>query len=789
MQLNLSVISKKDLADLSYIIGLFHDFGKASTFFQNYINQTGRKSPLTYHSFVSAFVCFNFLESLYPEQIRSMIAYLVIKKHHGNLETIGIESVPAIKNIPVQLKDIIENSSEVINNIYVDLVNDLTESLSSIDLEDISEIIEEIPDNFDEQINDLDPDQAIELFFIVNLLFSVLIDTDKKDAARLENHYFQANLEDPPNDVFGYLSHCQAKDTKKFSPKIPINALRNNFLHDIVHNDQIKPENHFYTITAPTGIGKTFGCLAFANQLIKKLPENKARIIYCLPYTSIIDQNHAEFENIIRFIHQEAYDLKPERYLLKHHHLSEKIIRNRTNTDMNEIPSYKDYLDDCLFVESWESAFIVTTFVQFFETIIGHRNRLLKKLHNIVNSVVILDEVQNIDPEYYQLLRQTLDVFGKRFNTYFLLITATQPEILDIKKSGSIELIDSEQYMKHSLFNRVDLQIIKKGQFIEKFIQDFCHTFSDQNCLIVLNTKKSAIKIFNELKANTKSYKIVCLTTLLTPGDRKSKISQIKKAIHKNERIIVVSTQLIEAGVDLSFKTVYRDFGPVDSIVQVAGRCNRNGEYGIKGGKMIVVRLYNEKNVYYYAQVYPSILSQFVEKTLINDTYESKDFADISKKYYEQFDFQGKSNSLLRALQELNYDTSMKNQIPVKDFKLIQSYNDESVYILTTPESQNNMERLLLLRKDLNEKADNEKQADLLEIEKYKMLLKDFQISLRKDEIQAYNETCVIKECGYIKYISYEQQQMYAYDPDIGFLYDPKRDIESDANTGHTAIF
>ncbi|KPA09418.1 CRISPR-associated HD domain protein, partial [Candidatus Magnetomorum sp. HK-1] len=178
MQLNLSIISKKDLADLSYIIGLFHDFGKASTFFQNYINHTGRKSPLTYHSFVSAFVCFHFLESLYPEQIRSMIAYLVIKKHHGNLETMGIESVAAIKNIPVQLNDIIENSSEVINNIYVDLVNDLTESLSSIDLEDISETIEEIPDNFDEQINDLDPDQAIELFFIVNLLFSVLIDTN-----------------------------------------------------------------------------------------------------------------------------------------------------------------------------------------------------------------------------------------------------------------------------------------------------------------------------------------------------------------------------------------------------------------------------------------------------------------------------------------------------------------------------------------------------------------------------------------------------------------------------------
>ncbi|MBF0449912.1 MAG: CRISPR-associated helicase Cas3', partial [Candidatus Magnetomorum sp.] len=624
MQLNLSIITKTDLADLSYMIGLFHDFGKATTFFQNYINQLGRKSPLTYHSFISAFVCFHIIENLYPNQIRSIIAYLVIKKHHANLETIGIESIAAIKNIPVQLTDIIKNASEEIHTIYSNLIPDMAETLSSIDLEDIAETIEDMPDYLGEQMNVLDSDQTIELFFIVNLLFSVLIDTDKKDAARLENQYFQDNLKEPLNDVFAYLYDCQAKDLKKFSPEVPINALRNKFLNDIIHNDQIKAENHFYTITAPTGIGKTFGCLAFANQLIQKLPEGKARIIYCLPYTSIIDQNHAEFERIIRFVHKEAYDDKPERYLLKHHHLSHKIIRNRVSTEINEISSYKDYLDDCLFVESWESAFIVTTFVQFFETIIGHRNRLLKKLHNIVNSVVILDEVQNIDPEYYQLLRHTLDVFGKRFNTYFLLITATQPEILDIKKSGCIELIDSKQYMKHSLFNRVDLKIIKKGQSIDTFIQDFCHSFSDQNTLIVLNTKKSAIKVFQELKAKIKSYKFVCLTTLLTPGDRKRKISQIKQAIQNNEHIIVVSTQLIEAGVDLSFKTVYRDFGPVDSIIQVAGRCNRNGEYGINGGKMIVVRLYNDKNVYYHSQVYPSILSQYVEKTLIDDSYKKK---------------------------------------------------------------------------------------------------------------------------------------------------------------------
>jgi CRISPR-associated endonuclease/helicase Cas3 len=786
MNLNLSLISSEEFAQLSYLIGLFHDFGKLSTFFQNYINQQDSRSALTHHSLISAFVCFHVLESLYPEHIWPMIGYLIIKRHHGNLETLDSESTPAVKNISLQLKDILENAADEINNIYMGTIPDISEKLSTISFDAYADIIDDIPDRLEDMVDELHPDAAIELFFIVNLLFSVLIDSDKKDAARLDNSYFHGNLEEMPNDIFAFLRNCQTSDEKNFSSEIPINALRNKFLNEIIENKNIKPENHFYTITAPTGIGKTFGCLAFANQLIQKLPDKKARIIYCLPYTAIIDQNHETFEKIIRFTHTKQYDLQPERFLLKHHYLTPKIIRNRKNA---ETPSYKDYLDDCLFVESWESAFIVTTFVQFFESVIGYRNRLLKKLHNIVNAVVILDEIQNIDPHYYYLLRETLDIFGKRLNTYFLLITATQPEILDTQKSGTIELVNRDFYMKHPLFNRVVLQFIKNGISIETFTQDFCQSPSFQNCLIVLNTKKSAIKMYHALKENIDGYNIFCLTTLLTPGDRKSKIFQIKQLIQQKEKIIVVSTQLIEAGVDLSFETVYRDFGPLDSIIQVAGRCNRSGEYGVKGGKMVVLKLYNEKKNYYYKQVYSSILLQFAEKVFLNDTYESKDFSDIAKEYYSQFDFKGKSGSLLHAIQELNYDTGMKDQTPVKGFKLIQSYNDETVYILTTPESQQYMERLLLLRKELRQKSEKEKQTDLLEIEKNKRLLKDFQISLRKDELKAYKDTFVLTEWDYIKFFSYEHQKAYVYDPDIGFMYDPKNEIEADGTSGHTAMF
>lgn len=780
MRLDLKVISQEKLAQLSYLIGIFHDFGKATTFFQEYIRRKRKTSPLTRHSFISAVVAFKAVQKMGFDPVWALAAYLIVKRHHGNLETLREDEAKNIDIAGRQLKDILFHQSGDISWMYEGLLDlDIEDLLESLDLKKFEENIEEFEVILDDfwEIH-FDRHRKIEFFLVINLLFSILIDADKKDAARLDTDYFDGNLDEEPSDVFSYIRECRRQDPDKFNPGLPLNRLRDQFLNEIASNPNIHPDHHFYTLTAPTGIGKTFGCLAFANKLKKQLPKGYGRMVYCLPYTSIIDQNYSEFQNVVRFSKKEAYDTRPHRYLLKHHHLSLKTIKNRIQ---EEDYQYKDYLDDRLLVESWESAFIVTTFVQFFHTLIGYTNRFLKKFHHIVNAIVILDEVQNVPPEYYRLLKEVLHVIGNSFHTYFLLITATQPEILDRKISAPIALIDSKTYGSDDLFNRVTLTVVPRQQTLEEFGIDFCESFTEENCLIVLNTKNSAIRLYRRIADQKTDYRIFCLTTLLVPCDRKTRIKEIKKRLKGGEKVIVISTQLIEAGVDLSFKRVYRDFGPLDSIVQVAGRCNRNGEFGIRGGKMHLMKLIdaNHGNKPFHSYVYAPILAQHARQALTGKVYESKDFSDLAKAYFQQFCFVDKAEKLLSAICELNYDDDRKDQIPISQFKLIEEYSQESLYLLVTPEYQEMMGKFFECKETLREKdlTPKEKEAYLFEIQRLTGELKSVRISLRSNELIEYKDNGIIEERDRIRFISYENQSRYAYDEHIGFLTTPKTKV------------
>ena len=782
MRLNISpdLISKKMLAEISFLIGMFHDFGKATSFFQDYIIGKQKKSPLTRHGFISAVICYHIIFKKTESTLWAMAAYMIIKKHHGNLEKFNSNESDNINIAEKQIEDLLSNNLTPLKEIYSDIV-DIEKVLKNIDIANFGETLEDIDDFLDECFDEYFEDQKIECYFVINLLFSILIDNDKKDAARLNTDYFNGNLNEPVNDIFKYIDNCRKIDPEKFNPDKPINKIRDQFLSDIKNNDGIKKENHFYTITAPTGIGKTYGCLAFANILKDKLEEGEGRIVYCLPYTSIIDQNFDEFEKIIQFNKKNKYQQRPARYLLKHHYLSMKNVKNRIN---EEEYSYKDYLDDKLFVESWESAMIVTTFVQFFHTVIGYKNNFLKKFHNIINSIVILDEVQNINPEYYYLLRKILDVLGKKFNIYFLLITATQPIILDSKASSSVSLINSQNYMKHDLFNRVVLKVIKEPQYLEDFQNDFCVTFEGENCLIVLNTKKAAVSLFQYIKKNTADYEIFCLTTYLVPHDRRNKINRIKALLKDKKKIIVVATQLIEAGVDVSFKYVFRDFGPLDSIIQVAGRCNRNGEYGLLGGFITLIKLTDHNDRLYHADVYKPIIAQHAAQTLGKKEYESKDFYNLSESYFSRFDFKAEATKLLAAIYDLNYDEKIDHQTPISDFKLIQQYQEENVYVLVSEQSQKDMERFLEYKSKIFDKnlSKEKREECLFEIEVVKTILKKYQINLRRKDLEEYNNTNIITDCDYFKYVSYDMQKEYLYDEDIGFLTKPKKKISTTIN-------
>ena len=362
------------------------------------------------------------------------------------------------------------------------------------------------------------------------------------------------------------------------------------------------------------------------------------------------------------------YDERPSRYLIKHHHLSLKKIENRIDT---EDYNYEEYGKDVLFVESWESAVVVTTFVQLFHSIFGIQNRLLKKFHRITGSIIVLDEAQNIDPKYYPLIGKGLKILGECFDCYFLLITATQPEIFK-KEDGAVEIINDEDFMQEEIFNRVKLNIYQDTKTIQEFAKGFINEFKGNNALIVMNTKKSAFSLYKVLEdhPNYKDYKIYCLTTLLIPKDRQNIIEKIKGLLKNGNKVIVVSTQLVEAGVDFSFKTVYRDYAPLDSVIQTAGRCNRNGEFGVCGGEMHLICLKEEdRDKTFYSYIYTPILIQHLEETLTQSKYESRDFSSLSKSYYNKFDFQAVSNQLLGAMEELEYSKVNKFKLIEDDYK------------------------------------------------------------------------------------------------------------------------
>ena len=781
LRLDLTLITKAGLQRLSFLIGLFHDFGKATPYFQVYIRSREKKADqYTRHGFLSALVGHFFIEKELHSDLLSYAAFQVIKNHHGNLEAFDASDdrdiKSKVKTARLQLEKCLESYYDELRDFYLPYIPQF-DAIQDINMDRMVEIVEASDLLIEGCLGD-DREKRIELFFITNLLYSLLIDSDKKDAARLDTDYFTGSLKEPLNQVQPYIDRLKKDEPGKFGSQKPINLLRDRFIQEITGNPGISPGQHFYTLTAPTGIGKTFGCLAFANKLIERLPGPGARIIYCLPYTSIIDQNFAEFEKIIRFNQGTAYEMRPTHYLLKHHHLDPHTVKNRVS---REEYSYKDYQDDKLLVESWESAMIVTTFVQFFHSIIGNKNRLLKKFHHIINSVVILDEVQNINPDYYRMLKDIFHILGTRFHTYFLLTTATQPEIFDIEKSKPLSLVDSSFYTNHHLFNRVKLEIEKQPQTLGDFKQRFCREFTGENCLIVLNTKGAAEEMYRFVQENKPQYRVMCLTTNLVPIHRKQKIEIIKKALEQNQGIILVSTQLIEAGVDISFKYVYRDFGPLDSIIQVAGRCNRSSEYGERGGTMTLVRLSDENHHdrEFHTYIYKPIIAQLVEQTMHETSYESKDFLTLTQDYFNCFDFVSESRQLLNAIYELNYDRDIRDQTPIKDFRLIKEYDTESLYILTTENAQTCMDRLdrCLDRLYKDELTGEEKDNLLFEIENIKAVLKDYQISLRENELENYEEKDIIKGEAPYRFISYKDQERYAYDRETGFLKEPKEQI------------
>lgn len=665
-----------------YISGFAHDLGKSTKYFQDYLFEEDEKAklkmknkPETNHSFISALFTYiiakEFSKSVVSNNdlISTMPFYLflVVKKHHGNLKNaVPFKGEDAEVVISHYQKDAVENQIKGIDkNGFEKLVKILSENISfNIDVENLLNLrnckSSIISIERDEKRSFKKLNKKLDHYILFQFIYSILLHSDKEDAIFGKNplpERFELN-----SNVVKTFKH------KNFGkPETLINKVREEiFLEADESIKSINLDKKILSLNVPTGSGKTFTSLSCALELRERI-KNKIgyipRIIYSLPFTSIIDQNYAVFEEILEFPETST--------LLKHHHLADISYRS-------EISDFETSESKFL-VESWESEIVVTTFFQIFHTLFTNRNRMVQKFHKFAGSIVLIDEVQAIPVKYWELVKEMLQKTSKLLNTYFILITATQPAIF---KSGEFcELVkNKENYFKE--MDRVDISFEKESLNLSAFKELCVKTVveSEESFLFVMNTINSSIELFKELEKLELNADYYYLATNIIPKERLQRIKNIKKS--KNKRIIV-STQMIEAGVDIDVENVWRDFGPLESINQVCGRCNRNN--GEKRGKVKIFKILNENNNnkpysdYIYGE-FPVAISE-TKKILEKESQipESKFLENISE-YYKAISIkmsQQNSQDLITSLKQLKFQE-------INDgFKLIdeQEYDRTDVFV------------------------------------------------------------------------------------------------------------
>ncbi len=333
-----------------------------------------------------------------------------------------------------------------------------------------------------------------------------------------------------------------------------------------------------YCLPIPTGGGKTLGSLAYALEYCRLHPETE-RVIYVSPYISITEQNAQVFREAIG----------EDDWILEHH---SSVIRKEEGTG-------EDYRSNITsrFDINWEAPFICTTFVQFMNTLFSDKGESIRRMHRLVNAVVIIDEVQSMPVKCIHTFNYMCNFLNAVCNTNIILCTATQPTLAEAKcpicYSKPKYMIENAVDWFYK-FERVKITTPEADSrySIESLAEEIAgRTVNCRSILVVLNTKSAVRSLYDRLKA--RGIPAEYLTTNLCAEHRSDKIKKIKEILEKKqETIVVVSTNLIEAGVDISFEYVYRSMAGLDSVAQAAGRCNRNGE--LESGMIQLIDLEGE---------------------------------------------------------------------------------------------------------------------------------------------------------------------------------------------------
>lgn len=519
-------------------LGVAHDVGKCREEWQKYIlaksEEDHSKEGLSrvQHSIHGAKLC----EDLYGKGIGRVLSYCIAGHHTGLPDWSPAEGQgkAALSYRLSQIKD-----------------------LSDIDILVQEKVKQAKPSQLPWRFS-----QGLDVSLWIRMLFSCLVDADYLDT--------EAYMDpEKSKQRSGYCSisellerlreHNQQLD--KTAEDTPVNQIRREIRQKCI--DAAQGPQGIFSLSVPTGGGKTLSSLTFALEHAKK--HNLKRIIYVIPYTSIIEQNANVFKK--------ALD-------------EDQVIEHHSNFDDENAP-----LKLKLATENWDAPVVVTTSVQFFESLFAARPGRCRKLHNIAKSVVILDEAQLVPVDYLAPILETMQLLVDHYQVSFVISTATQPAFGENTSYGKFfkglrdirEIMGGPEEVKklYDSLKRVQIQLPTDFHAVSNWGNIALELRNYKQVLCVVSDRKSCRQLHKLMPEGTYH-----LSALMCGQHRSDVIKEIKDKLDKKETVRVISTQLVEAGVDFDFPVVYRALAGLDSIVQAAGRCNREGK--LESGKVVV---------------------------------------------------------------------------------------------------------------------------------------------------------------------------------------------------------
>lgn len=718
---------------------LFHDLGKLNSNFQRKLRGENIHG-YSHHAYLSVIIFYNFLlknEKLVKEflkcqtkeefriYIHQIIA--IIAHHHGNLPDFSslLNSTEASKAIDFYLKENLPASVFLYQKL--NYPHDL------------------FSQHYDEStfksISIFNPtkhgtiwrQEALRNFINTQFAFASLIEGDKRDAGNNEYYGSTEYLVDINRNISQSL-------VKKFQEidipdKSELNKLRTAIRQEACKNvtTYLADGKRVFTLTAPTGAGKTFSLLAVAATIQEVHPT--MGVLYTLPFLSITEQVKSILDEL-------NIDCLPVNSKAQNDRLEEAQNTYEREPTQNNL---EKVLRQSFSEDTFDHPFILTTFVQFFETLVSNRNSTLLKLPNFRKRIFIIDEIQALPPRLYIFFTAWLQDFCKQYDSCAILSTATMPKFQlpdktynteqelknprllfkNYRSDDIAELIEPKRYFFEDVFNRYKINLLGEDEYTIKQLAEHI-LVQKESCLIILNTITDTKELYQLLNGEN----AILLNTHFIPEHRTDKINLTKEKLKNKEKIILISTQLIEAGVDIDFPIVYRDLCPLPSLIQSAGRCNRNKQ--LDKGQVFLFRLVNDKGKASSDKIYRNEASDFLRfcKTEIKDGTEESQLFYIQERFFEKIknnlsvgefisyiDKYGNehTNNFIECINKAEFEKAGKFQLIVES-----SFGKQYQYYIRKSESDNSYNELVdemklaLSAKDYEEKFLHKKKMNSL---------------------------------------------------------------------------